>query len=117
MSKKRIVRALFDNLENLKVEDIAKSQQLKELLKSQVPVAILESHELRRQSAVIFEINATDHFIEIQKKDWIQALETCIMWYLESEEYEKCTKLKMIMDDIQKKPTKKVNVKTQKDGE
>ena len=111
MAKKKHIRAIFDNVNNLSIDDIAKSKALKDLLKSQVPVAIIEANSSNKQCAILFEINDSDHFVEIPKKDWIQALETCIMWYLETEEYEKCTKIKAVIEDIQKKPVKKINVK------
>jgi hypothetical protein len=115
MAKRKTVRALFDNVHELTHEDIAKSQQLKDLLKMQVPVSVYEAHTANKQYATVFEINATDNYIEIPKKDWIPALETCIMWHLESEDYEKCSKIKEIIAEIQKKPAKKITVKTESD--
>jgi hypothetical protein len=113
MAKRKTIRALFDNIHELTSEEIAKSQQLKNLLMMQVPVSVYEAHQSNKQYATVFEINTTDHYIEIPKKDWIPAIETCIMWYLESEEYEKCSKLKEIIDQIQKKASKKITVKTE----
>ena len=115
MAKRNTIRALFDNIHDLTSEEIAKSQQLKDLLKMQVPVSIYEAHKANKQFATIFEINTTDHYVEIPKKDWIQALETCIMWHLESEDYEKCSKLRDIVIEIQKKQTKKITVKADTD--
>lgn len=106
MSKRKTIRAVFDDIENLTFEEIQKSQQLKDLLKSQVPLAIYDSFLAGRQYACIFEINASDCYLEIPKRDWVPALETCISWFLETEEYEKCTKIKLIISDIQNKPTK-----------
>jgi hypothetical protein len=116
MSKKSTtIRALFEDVHNLSPEEIAKSDKLKQLLKSIVPECIQQAQSANKQSATLFEINSTDHFVEIPKKDWPQALETCIMWYLESEDYEMCTKLKQLIDEIQKKSTKKLNVKPKSD--
>ena len=81
----------------------------------QVPVSIYEAHTANKQYASIFEINSSDNYIEIPKKDWVQALETCIMWHLESEDYEKCSKIKDISAEIQKKSSKKITVKTETD--
>ncbi len=116
MAKRKTIRAIFEDVENLTTEEILKSQALKDLLKIQVPVSILDAHKSKKQSAPIFEINSTDHYIEISKKDWIQALETCIIWYLETEEYEKCSKIRDIIEDLQKKPVKKINIKTENNG-
>jgi hypothetical protein len=112
MAKRKTIRALFEDVENLSVEQIQKSEALKDLLKIQVPVAILEASQGKKQLATVFEINSTDHYIEIPKKDWVQSLETCIMWYLETEDYEKCSKLRDIIEDLQKKPVKKISIKT-----
>lgn len=117
MAKRKHVRAIFQDVDKLSSEDIAKSQALKDLLKTQVPVCIFEAHIANRQVASVFEINDSDHYIEIHKRDWPQALETCIIWYLETEEYEKCTKLRNMIEEIQKKPTKKLNIKKENDGE
>jgi hypothetical protein len=111
MSKKRIVRALFDSIESLTPEEIASSDALKGLLKAQVPFAIREAFNSRKQYATIFEINSTSHFIEIHKKDWVKAIETCIIWYLESEEYEECSKLKDLIVQLQKKNIPIVKIK------
>ena len=59
MAKRKTVRALFDNVENLSPEDIAKSQQLKDLLKMQVPISVYEAHTASKQFATIFEINTS----------------------------------------------------------
>jgi hypothetical protein len=115
MAARVTIRAIFEDVHNLTTEDILKSEQLKDLLKTVVPECIRSAHSSKKQSAVIFEINATDHYVEIPQKDWSQALETCIMWYLESEDYEMCTKIKTMISEIQKKPAKKINVKTETD--
>lgn len=112
MAKRKTIRALFEDIDKLTTEQILKSEALKDLLKHQVPVAIYDAYNSKKQSASLFEINNTDHYVEIPKKDWAQALETCIMWYLESEDYERCSKIKEIIDEIQKKPIKKINIKT-----
>lgn len=113
MAKRKTIRAVFEDLDNLTSEDIAKSNQLKELLKSQVPLTIYDAHLTNKQYASIFEINDSESYIEIPKKEWIPALETCISWFLETEEYEKCTKIKAIIADIQTKP-KKLTIKKDK---
>lgn len=115
MATRKTIRALFEDVHNLTTEEILKSQQLKDLLKTIVPECIRSAHASKKQSAVLFEINATDHYVEIPQKDWPQALESCIMWYLESEDYEMCTKIKTMIDEIQKKQAKKINVKTETD--
>lgn len=114
MAKRRVVRALFDNLDQLSPEQIATSEALKGLLKNQVPLAIEEANNTKKQYATIFEINDTGNYIVIHKRDWQPAIESCIAWYLESEEYEKCSELKELISRI-KKSTKKIKIKTEED--
>lgn len=98
---KRPIRALFDNPELLKSEDVAKSEILKDLLKSHVPLAIENAIIKKKIYASIFEINDSNQFIEIHKNNWVQALETCLVWYVEDEDYEMCNHIKNLIFTIQ----------------
>jgi len=113
--KRKTVRALFDNPEILRAQDIAGSEILKQLLKVHIPNSIEDAIINNKVYATIFEINDTEHFIEIHKNHWIQALETCLLWYIEDENYEMCNHIKNIIKSIQDK-SKKISVKKNKDG-
>jgi hypothetical protein len=54
----------------------------------------------RSKTATLFELNKSEHYIEIDKPQWKQALETCIEFYLKTEDYEICSKIKNIIDKI-----------------
>ena len=112
---RRTVRALFENAEELRAEDVAQSEILKTLLKTQVPIAIEDAIVAKKIYASIFEINDTKNYIEIHKNHWVNALETCLIWYVEDENYEMCTHIKNLIQSIQNKPSKKITIK--KDGE
>lgn len=97
MKKQNRIRAVFENLHNLTSEDIEKSGILKELLKVQVPRAIRLALESKKIFASVFEINSTGAYLEIHKNHWISALETIILWRVESdleEDYKKCAELR-----------------------
>lgn len=98
---KKPIRALFDNPELLRSEDVAKSEILKALLKSHVPLAIEDAIIKKKIYASVFEINDSKHFVEIHKNNWIQALETCLVWYVEDEDYEMCNHIKNLIFTIQ----------------
>jgi hypothetical protein len=98
---KRPIRALFDNPELLKSEDVAKSEILRDLLKSHVPLAIENAIIKKKIYASIFEINDSNQFIEIHKNNWVQSLETCLVWYVEDEDYEMCNHIKNLIFTIQ----------------
>ena len=110
--KKRPIRAMFPLDQELTATDIASSDILKNLLKSSVPSCISAALNEKKIYACIFEINSTNHFIEIHKKDWISALETCVILYAEDEEYEKCSEVNNLIKLIrekEKRPKIKIN--------
>lgn len=116
--KRRTVRAIFDQPEYLKAEDVANSEILKSLLKIHVPNSIEDAIVNKKIYACVFEINDTAHYIEIHKNHWESALETCLIWYVEEENYEMCTHIKNIIQSIKdKKVKRKVSIKKKNSGE
>jgi len=113
MNKRKTVRAIFENIESLTSEEIMSSDALKNILKIQVPIAIREAFNSKKQYASIFEINTSGYFIEIHKRDWVSAIETCITMYLESEQYEECSKLKELISEVQKKSLPILKIKNE----
>ena len=111
------VRAIFDQLDRLTKEDICKSDILKELVKKHVPLAIEEAIVDKKIYASLFEINDSSQYIEIHKNHWVQALESCLVWYVEEENYEMCTHIKNLIQSIQEKPKKgKIQIDKKKAG-
>lgn len=108
---KKIIRALFDAPHLVTKEDIAKSDVLKQLLKAHTPYAIQNAIESNKVYAPLFEINNTNTYVEIHKRHWIQALETCLVWYVEDEDYEMCNKIKNLIHSIKEKTRRKVIIK------
>ena len=103
---KKVVRAVFDNPHELTPEQVADSKELKKLIKLQAPEAIQLAFGANKKFATIFEINDSSFYVELPKKSWIQALETCLLWYVEDENYEMCTKIKDLVKEIQNKANK-----------
>ena len=82
--KKRPIRAVFPLDQNIASKDIVESAILKNLLKINIPECINNALKEKKIYACIFEINDTNHFIEIHKKDWISALEACVIFHAEA---------------------------------
>jgi len=61
---------------------------------------ITEAITNKTKSATLFELNKSENFVEIEKPQWKQALESCIDFYLQTEDYETCSKIKGIIDKI-----------------
>ena len=76
--------------------------------KKEVPASIEYAIENKKTFASIFEINDSNCYIELHKNQWIQALETCILFYIEEEDYEACNKITKLIEKIKKKPKKVV---------
>jgi hypothetical protein len=114
---KRIVRALFDRPDDLSAEDVAKSDILKELLKIHIPISIENAIIGKKMYAPLFEINDSGLYIEVHKHHWIQSLETCLVWYVEDEDYEMCNHIKNLIHAVQEKTNNKLSLnKKIKDG-
>lgn len=114
---RKVIRAVFDNAEDLQPEEVQKSKELKKLIKQQAPECIRFAFEHNKQYATLFEINDSSYYIEIHKKNWVQALETCLLWYVEDENYEMCTKIKDLVKEIQKRGNKnKLNLDDSGEG-
>jgi hypothetical protein len=48
----------------------------------------------------LFELGQSEYYIEIEKRDWEQALQSCIDKLVEDEKYEECIKIKDVIEKI-----------------
>lgn len=115
---KRAVRAIFDNPEHLISGEVAESKELRQLIKIQAPAAINDAMIRGKTYASLFEINDTSCYVEIHKNHWADALETCLLWYVEDEDYEMCTHIKDMIQTIRSKSkSKTITINKEEDGE
>ena len=115
---RKTVRAIFNSPELLTAKEISQSEILKALLKKHLPIAIEDALVANKIYAALFEINDSKHFIDIHKNHWIQALETCLVWYVDEEDYEMCNHIKNLIHAIHDKYKPKLSLKkNKKDGE
>lgn len=114
MSKrKQPIKALFDNISSLSSEEIQSSEQFKILLKVHSPEAIENAFLNNKLYATLFEINSSGNYIEIHRRHWESALETCLQWYIEEEDFSKCAHIRELIKKIKDKNKKVVNVTKQ----
>lgn len=118
MRMRQTVRAIFDNIEMLTVEDISESLILKDLIAENLPISIAKAHKAGQNTVSIFEINATEIYVELEKSQWIPALETVISWYSDEtvQDYEKCVELSKLIEEVKKEPKKKSLQKKKQSG-
>lgn len=116
MRIRKVVRAIFDNLDQMTAEDIASSEILKKLLSDNLPLSIKRAHASGATYASVFEINSSETYLEISKSQWIPALQTIITWYSDEkvQDYEKCAEIAKLIEDI--KTGSKKTLKNKKSG-
>lgn len=106
MSKKKVpVKVFIDNLEQLTTDDIIKSSQFKDALKKQTPIRIKDALDNKESSATLFEIGNSNEFIVIPKRNFSSALESCLNWYIEEENYVECNNIKKLISECNKTKT------------
>jgi len=108
LETRKIPRALFEPLEDIKASDLITNEALINLVKKETFLAIEEAFRNKKTFATLFEVNGTGMYIDIPKQYWIPALEQCINFMLEDERFEECIPIKTLIDQI-KKPFKTVN--------
>jgi hypothetical protein len=115
MSKKPPVRAIFDNLSSLTTDHIITSEQFKKLLQRETHVAIERAMQDKKVYATLFEINTTGTYVEIHKRQWPDALEACLLWYVEEEDYTTCTHIRELIRKLRQYHGKKTITVTKDD--
>lgn len=100
MEKKRKVRANIQGVDTITHEDLKKSVILKDLVIKETPNAIEEAIANRNNFASVFEVNDSGNYVEIHRRDWIPALEACLMHSVQKEDYESCTKINKLIDKL-----------------
>jgi len=99
---KRPFRVNFENLSDMRSEDLIESETLMRVLKTEVPKAINKAIKEKKVYATVFEINSFGIFVEIHKKDWINAINSCITLHAKDEDYEACGELTKTLEAITK---------------
>lgn len=61
---------------------------------------IKDAIDTKSKTATLFQIAKSDYYLELDKSQWKQALQTCIDKLIEEEKYEDCSKIKVLMDKI-----------------
>jgi hypothetical protein len=100
MEKKRKVRANIPGVDTITHEDLKKSVVLRDLVVKETPNAIEEAINNRNNFASLFEVNESGNCVEIHRRDWIPALESCMIHCVQKEDYEACSKINKLIDKL-----------------
>jgi hypothetical protein len=83
------------SVEGLCSNDVFKMAVYKETVES-----IKDAIANRRKTAVVFDVHKNEYYLEINKTDWKQALQSCLDVLVEKEDYLNCVPIKKLMDKI-----------------
>jgi hypothetical protein len=74
----------------------------KDLFFSTIIECIEEAWKINLNSILVAEFDIVGDImtIEIEKKDWSESLHVALYYYEDIEKYEKCTKIRNLIDDI-----------------
>jgi protein-arginine kinase activator protein McsA len=61
---------------------------------------IKDAIDNKKKTAILFELDSSENFIEINKNQWIPALQTCLDKLIENEKYEECAQIKELISKI-----------------
>jgi hypothetical protein len=62
--------------------------------------SIKDAINTKSKTAILFELEKSEYYIEIQKSEWKLALQACIDKLVETEDYELCSLIKELIDKI-----------------
>jgi len=54
----------------------------------------------KAKTAILFELGKSEYYVELDKTEWKQALQSCMNIYIEKELYEQCNDIKILIDKI-----------------
>lgn len=113
----RKVKAYIENLSSYTSEELLTSETLRDLVIKEVPNAIEEAIKNKSQYATLFEVNNSNHYIDLHKKDWASALSACLSVNITIENYPECSRINSILTRLQQSNKQsKTITKTKIDG-
>jgi len=85
--------------------------EIKEQIFDSVYDTIEISYNKRRTKANLCEINKSGLLVSIPKSEWINALSSSLIHYVEDEQYEKCAKINKLMNQLYEEREKQNSIK------
>ena len=61
---------------------------------------ITDAIKTKSKTVTLFQLAKSEYYLELDRSQWKQALQTCINRLVEVEQYEECSKIKVLMDKI-----------------
>lgn len=97
-------------------EEILSHYPITDLILSETPNAIKKAIINKRESAIIVEINNSGYFVELEKKWWFNALNSCLKHYEADQQFEKCNQIKEVLTLLNEQRNKPSDINTLTNG-
>ena len=61
---------------------------------------VIEAIKSNKKEIKLCEVKNTNVYITVEKKSWKQSLDSALQFYIDTEEYEQCSKIKDLIDKL-----------------
>ena len=61
---------------------------------------ISEAIKTNKKEIKLCEVKNSDIFITVEKPEWKNSLDSALQYYIDTEEYEECSKIKNLIDKL-----------------
>lgn len=82
------------------IESICSNDVFSNAVYSETFEGIKDAVKNNKKAATLFTIGRTEYFIELNKDQWIPALQSCISKFEKEEQYEKCIEINELISKI-----------------
>lgn len=107
VSRKIPILNVFPINENTR-KTILEDEKVKQFVIAETFRSIKDAYASKKKVATLFSLNGKEIFYGIDKKDWAQALSSCIDFHIKADDFEICMEISTLLDKLK---TKKVNDK------
>lgn len=105
-TKRKVPNLNIHPIEITPPEAIVQADVVVELVHGEVLPAIQEALKSKKSSAVLFQINSSDAYLELPKSEWLTAIDTSISHFSQKEKYELCNELSVLKSKLNKSTAK-----------
>jgi hypothetical protein len=82
------------------IDELCENEMFVKAVFTETIAGIKEAINNKTKTATLFQLEKSDYYIELEKSQWKQALQTYIDKLIETEQYEECSKIKALIDKI-----------------
>ena len=107
ISRKIPILNVFPINENTR-KTILEDDKVREFVIAEAFRSIKDAYASKKKVATLFSLNGKEVFYGIDKKDWTQALNSCIDFHIKADDFEICMEISTLLDKLN---TRKVNDK------